>query len=169
MEQFTAHLNLPTTIQEYRFECPQFKTRHCYILDDWNAQVYMRRLSRIESAPLRYQAKALFDLFTQSGAIIWTLMELPLSEYGLTVEDAIKKLKTAEYRKCALHLWKEWGSYSDIRTRILGVQVLPKGFELDEKMTKEDADKWCKMFGLTCWGEWTPTTREDVYGRTLIR
>ena len=165
MERLTAKtLDLPTTIQEYCFNCPQFTARHERIVRDWNGQVYLRRIAEIKDIDLRAQAKALFDFFTKCSAIIWTLLDMPLQEYDMTVEKALQKLHPVMYRKCALAIWKDWASYAnprltvDIRSRIESGQVIPDGFEFDtEHFNQKTLDKWCKKFGLTCWAaRWTP-------------
>lgn len=175
MERLTAKaLDLPTTIQEYRFDCPAFRTRHGYILEENNYKVATYRLSKIKDTHLRSQAKALLDVAAQAGAIIWTLLDMPLQEYGLTVEQAIQKLQTPEYRQCASMAWAKWWHYAnprldvDIRTRIMDLQVVPDGLEFDY-LTQETADKWCKTFGLTAWPVWTPCEAKDSYGYTYIK
>lgn len=175
MEHLTAKvLELPTTIQEYRFDCPAFRIRHGYILDEHNYKVYTYRLSKMTDTELRSQAKALLDVAVQASAIIWTLLDMPLQEYGLTVEKALQELQTPEYRQCALMAWEKWWSYADprldvdIRTRIQDIQVVPEGLEFDY-LTPETADKWCKTLGLTCWPLWEPCEVKDSRGFTYIK
>lgn len=171
MEKIYAKvLDLPTTIQDYCFNCPQFTVRHQRIVRDWNGQVTLHRIAAIKDSDLRAQTKALFDLFTKCSAIIWTLLDMPLKEYGLKVEAALKKLKTPMYRKCTLAIWKDWESYAhpglsvDIRSRIVDGQVIPDGFEFDtEHLNQKTVDKWCKKFGLTCWAaSWVPQKKTET-------
>lgn len=168
-------LNLPTTIQDYRFDCPQFNVRLGYIRSDHNGKVDYRRIAAIKNKKLRSQARALYELVEQTAAIIWTLLDMPLKEYGLTVKKAIELIETEEYRKCALATWEDWESYAkprldvDIRTRILSMQVVPKGLEFSSDMTQKTVDKWCKKFGLTMWYDWTPRKVKDKDGNTIIQ
>ena len=171
---FAKALNLPTTIQEYRFDCPAFRTRHGYIREDNNYKATTYRLAKMSDTELRSQAKALLDVAAQASAIIWTLLDMPLKEYGLTVEKALQKLQTQEYRQCALMAWEKWWSYADprldldIRVRIYSLQVIPEGLEFDY-LTKETADKWCKTLGLTSWPLWEPYEAKDSRGFTYIK
>lgn len=168
-------LNLPTTIQDFRFDCPQFNVRLGYIRNDHNGQVDYSRIAAIKDKKLRSQARALYELVEQTAAIIWTLLDMPLKEYGLTVKKAIELIETEEYRKCALATWNDWESYAnprldvDIRTRIMDMQVIPNGLEFNSYMTQQTVDKWCKKFGLTTWCEWTPRKVKDKNGRTIIQ
>lgn len=176
MKKFYAKvLELPTTIQDYRFNCPQFNVRLGYIHNDHNGKVDYSRVAEIKNKKLRSQARALYELVEQTAAIIWTLLDMPLKEYGLTVKKAIELIETEEYRKCALATWDEWESYAnprltvDIRTRILSMQVVPKGLEFNSNMTQATVDKWCNKFGLTTWYEWTPRKVKDKYGNTIYQ
>ena len=168
-------LELPTTIQDYRFNCPQFNERLGYIHNDHNGKVDYSRVAGLKNKKLRSQARALYELVEQTAAIIWTLLDMPLKEYGLTVKKAIELIETEEYRKCALATWADWESYAnprldvDIRTRILSMQVIPKGLEFNSSMTQATVDKWCNKFGLTTWSEWTPRKVKDKYGNTIIQ
>lgn len=175
MEHLTAKvLDLPTTIQEYRFDCPAFRIRHGYIINDNNYKVTTYRLSKMTDTDLRSQAKALLDVVAQSGAIIWTLLDMPLQEYGMTVEKAIQLIQTTEYRRCASMSWAKWWSYADprldvdIRTRIQDLQVVPDGLEI-EHLTQETADNWCKTFDLPGWELWNPCEAKDSRGFTYIK